>query len=392
MKITQIKTFPMRASRDILVIKVETDEGIYGLGEAGCSSREVAEAEVVKSFAKFLEGMDPFRIEHIWQKCYRSNYHEGGRVLTGAISAIDMALWDIMGKKLGLPVYQLLGGACRDVVMAFKSGGDLGKPDECIRVAQEFIDEGWPCLRLTPAGGLAPWAKPYQDADPDGKNMYDTRAAIARTAAGFAEVWATLPKEIPLGVDFHHRLSVAEAASFGQMIPRGSMAFLEEPIRCELPDAYAALRQMIDTPLAIGEEWSSKWQALPYIERGLTNFCRLDVCNVGGLTEAKKIAGWCEAHYIDLMPHNPLGAVCTAATIHLCFAVNNFAWVEFNPGINESSPEVFPTMIKRNGPAFPLPTAPGLGVEFDEVMAAKQPHSGGEMPHLHKPDGSHTNW
>ena len=119
MKITAIKTFPLKVARDIFLVKVETDEGIYGLGEGGCSSRELAEAAAVDHFSQFLIGMDPMRIEHIWQKCYRSNYHEGGRVLTGAISAIDIALWDIMGKKLGVPVYQLLGGACRERVFGF---------------------------------------------------------------------------------------------------------------------------------------------------------------------------------------------------------------------------------------------------------------------------------
>ena len=146
MKITDIKTFPMLANRDIIIVKVETDEGIYGLGEAGCSSRENAEAAVVQSFKKFLIGLDPFRTEHIWQKCYRSNYHEGGRVLTGAISAIDIALYDIMGKKLGLPVYQLLGGACRDKVWGFITTGSLGDP-KLIEKSKAAIDQGWACLR-----------------------------------------------------------------------------------------------------------------------------------------------------------------------------------------------------------------------------------------------------
>jgi galactonate dehydratase len=149
---------------------------------------------------------------------------------------------------------------------------------------------------------------------------------------------------------------------------------------------------MTGVPFAIGEEWSSKWQARPYIEKGLTNFCRLDVSNIGGLTEAMKVAGWSEAHYIDIMPHNPLGAVCTAATIHMCFAVNNFAWVEINPTINESAPDLFPVQLTRNGASFPLPTRPGLGVEFDEDAVADHPHSLTDMPHFHKPDGSHTNW
>lgn len=391
MKITDIKTFPMLAARDIIVVKVETDEGIYGVGEAGCSSREHAEAAAVQHFKGFLLGMDPFRVEHIWQKCYRSNYHEGGRVLTGAISAIDVALYDIMGKKLGVPVWQLLGGACRDRVWGFTTTGSLGDP-ALIEKSRAAIADGWPCLRFGPSGAIPGWAKKFHAQDPDRANMFEPRASISVSAEHFTEVWRTLPKEIPLGLDYHHRLSVAEAATFCQLIPPGSMAYLEEPIRDETPESYAQLRRMTHVPFAIGEEWSSKWQARPYIEQGLTEFCRLDVCNIGGFTEAKKVAGWCEAHYIDLMPHNPLGPVCTAATIHLCFAVNNFAWVEINPGINESARDVFPVQLERKGPFYPLPTKPGLGVEFDEVAAAKYPHSGKDMPHYHKPDGSHTNW
>lgn len=392
MRITDVKAFPLRAGRDILVVKVETDEGIYGVGEGGCSSREKAEAAVVEHYRQFLIGMDPMRIEHIWQKCYRSNYHEGGRVLAGAISAIDIALWDIMGKKLGVPVYQLLGGACRDRVFGFRTTSAPVDDPRCMTECQEYIEEGWPCIRLRMAQPIPRWAKSLHDADPDKNNMFEPRASIAATAEHFTELRARLDKSVPLGLEYHHRLSVAEAASFCQMIQPGTMAFLEEPIRCETPAAYAALRQMTGMPFAIGEEWSSKWQALPYIERNLTNFCRLDVSNIGGLSEAKKVAGWSEAHYIDIMPHNPLGAVCTAATVHLCFAVNNFCWFEFNPLINESAPDVFPVMLEREGPSFPLPTRPGLGVEFDEEAALKHPHSMTDMPHYHKPDGSHTNW
>lgn len=391
MKITAIKTFPIHATRDTFIVKIETDEGIHGVGEGGMSSREHAQAAAAEAFARFLIGMDPMRIEHIFQKCYRSNYHEGGRVLTGAIAAIEIALWDIMGKKLGVPVYQLLGGACRDRVYGFCSNGGLDQPN-MVEACRRLIVEGWPCVRVFPAQPMPAWAKPWHDADPDKTNMFEPRASIVATAKAFNELRRQLPPEIPLGIDYHHRLSVAEAATFCQLLDPGAMAFLEEPIRQETPDAYAALRAMTPVPLAIGEEWSSKWQALPYVERGLTNFCRLDVCNIGGLGEAKKVAGWCEAHYIDIMPHNPLGPICTAATVHLCFAVNNFAWLEVNPGINESSPDVFPVMLERQGAYFPLPTRPGLGVEFDEVAARKHPHSLKDMPHYHRPDGSHTNW
>jgi galactonate dehydratase len=149
---------------------------------------------------------------------------------------------------------------------------------------------------------------------------------------------------------------------------------------------------MTDIPFAIGEEFTSKWDFLPYIERDLTNFCRVDLACVGGITEAKKVAGWCEAHYIDLMPHNPIGAVCTAATIHLAAACNNVTWVETIPQLSERAREVFPEIVEREGPYYPLPTRPGLGVEFDEDAAQRYPFELYEHPHLFRPDGSYTNW
>ena len=391
MRITEIKSFLFTAPRDLHVIKIETDAGIYGLGEAGCSTREFAQEGALKHFREFLIGMDPTRIEHIWQTLYRSAYYEGGRILTAVIAAVDMALHDILGKKLGVPVYQLLGGACRDRVAGFITAGNLSAPD-CLEMAQRAVEEGWPAIRFGPADPMLPMAFRRGDEPPDSTDVLDVRAAIAATAERFAEVRARIDKRIPLGIDFHHRLSVAEAASFCQMIPRGSLAFLEEPIRCETPDAYEALRRMTDVPFAIGEEFPSKWAFLPYVERGLTDFARVDVCCVGGLTEAKKVAGWCEAHYIDLMPHNPIGAVCTAATIHLAAACNNCTWVEVNPAMSEGAGDVFPVMVERDGPWYALPTRPGLGVELDEDAVARHPFKIKEHPHLQRPDGSYTNW
>ena len=391
MKITEVKSFLFTAPRDLHIIKVETDEGLYGLGEAGCSTREFAQEGVVRHFREFLIGMDPTRIEHIWQTLYRSAYYEGGRILTAVISAIDMALYDIVGKKLGVPVYQLLGGACRDRIDGFITCGALSATDSLERTVRA-VDEGWPAVRFSPADPVLPMAFKRDEDPADETEVLDVWASIAATAERFSEIRAKIDRRIPLGIDFHHRLSVAEAASFCQMIPRGSLAFLEEPIRCETPDAYASLRTKTDVPFAIGEELSSKWAFLPYIERGLTDFARVDVCCVGGLSEAKKVAGWCEAHYIDLMPHNPIGPVCTAATVHLAAACNNCGWVEVNPLMSESARDVFPVMIKREGPYYPLPTRPGLGVELDEDALERHPFRIKEHPHLRKPDGSYTNW
>ena len=154
MKITEIKSYLLTAPRDLHVVKMETDAGIYGLGEAGCSTREYAQEGALRHFRRFLVGMDPMRIEHIWQVLYRSAYYEGGRILTAAISAVDMALYDILGKALGVPVYQLLGGACRDRVYGFRTVGAVSQPD-CLEKANAAIEEGWPALRFEPADPVA---------------------------------------------------------------------------------------------------------------------------------------------------------------------------------------------------------------------------------------------
>jgi galactonate dehydratase len=248
------------------------------------------------------------------------------------------------------------------------------------------LDEGWHVIRTVPGhpstGGEA--------------NLFEPRESVALTAEWMAKLREEVGLGPVLGIDYHHRLSVAEAASFCQRMPSGTLDFLEEPIRAETPEAYEVLRSMVDVPLAIGEEFSSKWAFLPYIERGLTNFARIDVCNVGGLTEAVKVAGWAEAHYIDLMPHNPLGPICTAATIHLAAAVPNFAWLEIRTSPTEDlgfyDRDLFPVQPKLEGSRFPVPEGPGLGVEFDEALAAKRPFKFWEGPHLHRRDGSHTNW
>jgi galactonate dehydratase len=218
---------------------------------------------------------------------------------------------------------------------------------------------------------------------------------VATTAAWLTRLRQEIGSEPVLGIDYHHRLSVAEAASFCQRMPSGTLDFLEEPIRDETPEAYEALRTLTTVPFAIGEEFASKWQFLPYVERGITNFARIDVCNVGGLTEAMKVAGWCEAHYIDLMPHNPLGAICSAATAHLAAAVPNFAWLEIRSSPTEQlgfyDPDMFPVQPAQDGPRLAIPEAPGLGVEVNEDLAGRGEPGAARRGFLRRRDGSITN-
>ena len=368
--------------RNQLLVKIDTDEGIFGWGESGLSGREKAVMGAIEHYAQFLIGRDPFAIGALWQEMYRSQYFEGGRVLQAAISAIDIALYDIKGKALGVPVHQLLGGKQREVIPTFASTSAAPGP-EMIEQAQMLIDAGWQAMRLSPA-----------DHQSDGR--YEPRESIPVTAKWCTKAREELGDQVVLGIDYHHRLSVAEAASFCQKMPRGTLDFLEEPIRDETPEAYEALRRMTDIPFAIGEEFASKWQFLPYIERDIHQFNRIDVCNVGGLTEAMKVAGWSEAQYVDLMPHNPLGPVCTAATLHFCASVANFAWLETRSSPAEKlgfdNAEFFPVQPRLHGAVYPVSDAPGLGVEVNEDLIRKQSFKFWEAPHLKRSDGSVTNW
>jgi len=383
MKITAIKPYPVWiGTRNQLIVKVETDAGVFGWGESGLSGREMAVAGALEHYARFLVGRNAFDIGAIWQETYRSQYFEGGRVLQAAISAVDIALHDIKGKALGIPVYELLGGKQRDKVPTFASTGDSAEGDVAISRAKELMAQGFQAIRFFPQGQSS-------------RDIFEPRESIAATAKMLNRARIELGNEVVLGIDYHHRLSVAEAASFCSKLDKGVLDFLEEPIRDETPEAYESLRTMTDIPFAIGEEFASKWQFLPYIERDIHQFNRLDVCNVGGLTEAMKVASWSEAHYVDLMPHNPLGPICTAATVHLGAAVANFAWLETREperGLGFNNAEFFPVRPQLVGANYPVSDSPGLGVEVNEELVKQQSFKFWEAPHLKRRDGSVTNW
>ncbi|MBX2878269.1 MAG: mandelate racemase/muconate lactonizing enzyme family protein [Saprospiraceae bacterium] len=386
MKIKAIKSYPIRLGQGSqLVVKVEADNGLYGYGASGLSTRELAVVGAIKHFVPFLQGKDPRAIGGLWQEMYRSQYFEGGRVLTAAISAIDIALYDLKGKALGVPVYELLGGKQRDFVPCFASLRFVSLED-LLAKARVLLDHGWTVLRLAPAE--------YEASDV--QHQFEPRASIALLAEWMILLREKVGKSITIGLDYHHRLSIPETVSFLQRMPTGTLDFIEEPIRDESPGAYETLRKMVSIPFAIGEEFASKWQFAPYLEQNITQFARVDVCNVGGLTEAKKVAAMAEAHYIDLMPHNPLGPICTAASIHLAAACPNFAWLEEintpaeQAGTND--PNFYPVQASLTGDRYQVPDGPGLGVEFNEELAQQEEFQLTEVPHLRRKDGSFTNW
>ena len=386
MKITDIKTFPTLIGQgNQLIVKIETNSGIYGWGASGLSGRELAVVGAIAHYKNFLLGKDPRQIGAIWQELYRSQYFEGGRVLTAAISAIDIALHDIKGKALGVPVYELLGGKQRDYVDCFASLRFTNR-QQLMQKAELLQNQGWKVLRLAPAE--------YEENEEPG--VFDPRESLAILAEWLTELRKKSGSKVVIGLDYHHRLTIAETVSFIQRMPKATLDFIEEPIRDENPAAYENLRAMVSLPFAIGEEFSSKWQFMPYLERNITQFARVDVCNVGGITEAMKVASLAEMHYIDLMPHNPLGPICTAASLHMAAACPNMSWLEEINTAAESfgtnSKEYYPIQPKLEGTRYKVPVLPGLGVEFNEELASKQSFTMKETPRLKRKDGSFTNW
>ena len=384
MVINHISSFVKRLGfRNVLFVKVSAECGEYGWGESGLSGRELAVAGAIDHFKQFLIGRDASNISSLWQEMYRSQYFEGGRVLCAAISAIDIALHDMKAKKLGVPVYQLLGGKQRDKIPLFATVTaplDSNIVSPCL----SLIENGWTHLRLTTG----------EHGNPDKVTTYDTRKALANAANAIIRVREAIGSEIQLGIDFHHRLSVAEAQSLLQRLPHGALDYIEEPIRAESPDSYKQLRSTCSTPFAIGEEFTSKWAFSPFLDNQLIDLARIDVCNAGGFTESMKIAAMCETRYIDMMPHNPLSPLCTLASAHFCAAIPNLDSLEWLPYSDDTPTfsKVFSVMPEIDGPFLKLPDTPGLGIDIDESALDALTFTYWEAPRLSKPDGSFTNW
>lgn len=377
MRITEVKSFPVwGGGRNFLFVKVETDEGLSGTGEAGITWRELAVAGFVEQLKPLLIGADPRRIEHLWQLMFRGGFFPAGRVGCAAISAIDQALWDIRGKALGVPVYDLLGGLVRDRAVCYPHSG-AATPEESAAKARQLVAEGWKFIRLSvPSLG----------------DCFEPARAARQAVAEFAAVREAVGDAIEVCIDIHTRLDPADAIPLCRALEPYRPYFLEDPLRSENPGSFHQLRRHVNAPLAAGEQFANKWEFRELIEAELINYARVDLCIAGGITEAKKIAGWCETHYINLAPHNPLGPVSTAACLHLSLAVPNFGVLELPRRPGTILPDVFPEQVEFERGYLLPPTKPGLGVTFDEEAAAAHPFQPGNAPLLHREDGSFTNW
>ena len=366
MKITDLKVF---AVDQFVYVKIETDEGIYGIGEASLSGRSLAVVGALEHHLKpLLIGADATRIEHIWQDIFRGTFWRGGPVLQSALAGIDIALWDLAGKALGVPTYRLLGGATRDKVLVYRHAGLEG--------SKQMIDEGWKVLRISPIrcdGG------------------FNQKEATRRGIEYMKAVRQAVGDEIEIIFEVHTRLTPPHAIQLCNGIEEYHPFFVEDPIRSENPASFATLRAHTNVPIGTGEQLPTKWLFRELIEQELIDYLRVDICHSGGITEGKKIAVMGEVHYQELACHYTGSPVSTAAMLHLNMSVPNCAVQEYGVHTDWMN-EVIPNDMRTEDGYLIASDAPGLGIDLNEEAAAKYPHSSKDPTHLRREDGSVQDW
>ncbi len=397
MKITEIKVIlTAPGGRNFLLVKVCTDQGVHGCGEGTLNGSEPVVARAVEHMAPLLIGMDPRRIEDIWQFVHNWPYFRGGPVQAAAAGAVDLALWDIKGKLAGLPAYELLGGRCRRGAMVYRhaSGRD---PAEAADSARRLIDEGDKVVRVQPAcsGGYG-GAGLLRVDPPAGPGLPGVQtfepAPYRRAVVGFlAAVRERLGDDVEICHDVHERLTPTEAAALARDLEPLRLFFLEDCLRPEDGEGFRIVRRASSTPLAMGEVFHGRGQVMPLVAERLIDFIRIAPLHVGGLTEARKIAAFAEFHHVRTAFHGAadLGVIGQAAAVHLDLAIPNFGvqeWTDFTrrPEICEV---VGPPCRLEDGYANPS-DAPGLGVDIDERQAARHPYNPAYMPLVRRADGT----
>ncbi len=375
-RITDIKVFPVGAgTRNFVFVKVETDQGIHGIGEAYSCGPDEATVAAIQDFKTWLVGQDPRNIEHLWATMYNFTRFPGGMVVNAAISGIEHALWDIAGKAAGLPVYMLLGGKVREKVRVYQSArGD--DPKAVAESAKGLVETyGYTAVKMSPfpANGNA---LAYNRV---------TRVAGERVRA----VREALGPDVDIAVDAHAKLfEISRGARMARAIEPYSPMWLEEPLRPENHAAMAKLAAQVRIPLAGGECNYTKFEFRDILALQALDIIQPDVCVAGGLMEMKKIAAMAEANYVVVAPHNPMGPVATAVNVHFAASTPNFYILEYHPDDSAPRKDLLkePLMVKDG--YIPLPVKPGLGVELNEEAFRRYPAKRWHRGFDYRADGS----
>jgi galactonate dehydratase len=378
MKIRAISTHFVYTNpfRNWLFVKVETDEGIHGWGEASVEGKEKTVAEAIHELERQLIGRDPFQIELLWQEMYRNAFWVGGPILTSAISGIEQALWDIKGKALGAPVYELLGGKMRDRLRVYANGwsGGCSTPKQFAAAAVKTVEQGFGALKWDPFGGASLFIEREQE---------DIAIAIVR------EVRNAVGPAVELLVEVHARLSPANAIRIAHRLEEFRPFWYEEPVPSENVDAMAIVARATDIPIATGEHLFTKWGFKDLLEKQAAAVIQPDICHDGGILETRKIAAMAEVYYVGLAPHNPNGPLSTAACIHVDASSPNFLIQEYVISDEEIRAAIQKEPLPIVDGFLEIPNRPGLGVDLDEAGLARFPYQPTTMGGMLDPKNSY---
>ena len=382
MKITKLTTY--RVPPRWMFLKIETDEGVVGWGEPVVEGRARTVETAVAELAHDLIGQDPMRIADLWQVMYRGGFYRGGPILMSAIAGIDQALWDIKGKALGVPVYQLLGGLVRDRMKTYSwVGGD--RPADIIADMRKLRAAGFDTFKMngTEELGMVTGSK-------------EIDAAVGR----IAEIRAAFSNEIEFGIDFHGRVAAPMARVLLRELEPYRPLFVEEPVLAEQAEYYPRLAEATSIPIAAGERMYSRFEFKRVFQAGGIAIIQPDVSHAGGISECVKIAAMAEAYDVALAPHCPLGPVALAACLHVDFVSHNAVLQEQSMGIHYNQDAELLDYVKNredfrivDGYIAP-PVKPGLGVEIDEARVIKASETAGDWrnPLWRHADGSVAEW
>lgn len=372
MKITDIKTYLVEAHRrNWVFIEVETDEGITGIGEATIEPFERTMVTLIEDYKRTVIGKDPRRIEYIWEDRYRGQFLRSDLLVNVALSAIEIACWDIKGKALGVPCYELFGGPYRDTVPCYGNywfmKTRMGKTSvgEYVESAARAVENGFRALKWSPFGYAAHSMTPEQE------NITVECVRQVREAVG---------PDVALMVDAHGRFDLPQARRLAKRLEEYDLYFFEEPLPPENLDAYVQLKASTTTPIATGERYVARHQFREVLEKFACDYIQPDAIYTGGMNELRKIAMMAEAYYCPVIPHNCNGPVCTAATIHASACIPNFRIMEYIP-VPEREDILVEPLAMENG-AFELPTKPGLGIELNKDIFDQYVYEPRDLDHF----------
>ena len=402
MKITEAKVIITSPGRNFVSLKIYTDEGLYGVGDATLNGRELSVASYLKDhIVPMLVGRDPHQIEDIWQFLYRGAYWRKGPVTMTAISAVDMALWDIKAKAANMPLYQLLGGKSRSGVMVYgHANGD--SIEETVDEVGKFLNDGYLAVRaqtgipgLKSTYGVSKDKMFYEPADSDlpSENEWSTTKYLDSIPKLFDTLRNTYGNEPHLLHDVHHRLTPIEAARLGKDLESFRMFWLEDAVPAENQAGFRTIRQNTVTPLAVGEIFNTIWDCKELLEEQLIDYIRTSVVHAGGITHLRRIADFASLFHVRTGCHGAtdLSPICMGAALHFDLWVPNFGIQEYMRHSEETN-AVFPHSYSfKNGYLYPGETA-GHGVDIDEKIAAKYPYKRCYLPVNRLEDGTMWNW